>query len=460
VQDILHNPYVHTNTIRDQSMFFGRRFLLRRIYGALVGKQSISLIGLQRVGKSSLLHALPLRELQGNFADSLQKHIFVLLDLREYSQKSSDDFFEAVSKRILAQARKHLKLNHEPGEGADEFFALLTEIQEKGFHTVLLMDAFDNVARNSRFSWEFFSFLRSQATFGRASYVTATTAPLQKVCHRDIEGSPFFNIFAVQEIGVLDLEEARELVLQPSQKVGLAFTSDEVDWIIKLAGLHPFFIQQVCNYFFEEKLLHDGARIDHKHIKNQAYRALEPHFNEIWERLPPDKQDQLKDEARVVNKQTRAMPEMSESSLFRLFVRDKFKIYLFHLTKEALEQALGKLNDPKKLGACELANIVSSGGPQGMPTVVEKGLLVRKMLNEAFERMHGTGVRQDSASDWLLYNILYYRYFKHHMKNEQISARLQFTSTRQFFRERTKAIEALFTILLEMENTNLTSDEE
>ncbi|HEV2655502.1 MAG TPA: hypothetical protein VGT82_11105, partial [Ktedonobacteraceae bacterium] len=354
----------------------------------------------------------------------------------------------------------HLDLPHEPGEGSDEFKALLTEIEEQGFHPVLLMDAFDNVARNTRFNWQLFSFLRSQANRGKVSYVTATIAHLQKVCHRDVEGSPFFNIFAVQEIGPLDLEEAHELVLHPSQEVGLAFTSDEVDWIIKLAGLHPFFIQQVCYYFFEEKLLHDGAKVDRKHIKNQAYRALEPHFNDIWERLPPDTQAQLKDEARVVNKQGREIPELSESSLFRLFVRDKFKIYLFRMTSKALEKALGKLSDPKKLGACELANIVSSDGPQGTPTVVEKGLLLRKMLNEAFERMQGTGVRQDGASDWLQYNILYYRYFKYHMKNDQISVRLQFSSPRQFFRERSRAIEALFTILLEMENTNLPSDEE
>jgi hypothetical protein len=456
----LSNPYINTNTLRDQNMFFGRRILLRRIYERLISKQCISLIGLQHVGKSSLLHALSLRELQGHFAGSLEKHIFVLLDLREYGHKSSDDFFEDVSRCILAQARKHLDLKHEPGEGSDEFKTLLTEIEEQGFHTVLLMDAFDNVARNSRFNWQFFSFLRSQANFGKVSYVTATIAHLQKVCHRDVQGSPFFNIFDVQNIGPLELEEARELILHPAQKVGLAFTSDEVDWIIKLAGLHPFFIQQVCNYFFEEKLLHDGANVDRKHIKNQAYRALEPHFNDIWERLPPDKQDQLKDEARVVNKQTCEVPELSESSLFRLFVRNKFKIYLFRMTPEALEKALGKLNDPKKLGACELANIVSSGGPQGTPTVVEKGLLLRKMLNDAFERMQGTGTRQDGASDWLLYNILYYRYFKHHMKNEHISTRLQFTSLRQYYRERSKAIEALFTILLEMENANLISEED
>jgi archaellum biogenesis ATPase FlaH len=460
LKNMLHNPYINTNAVLDPTMFFGRRALLRNIYGGLLSRQCISLIGLQHIGKSSLLHALLRQELQNDFADSLQKYIFVLLDLREYNQKSRDDFFKDVSKSILAQARKHLELKHEPEAGSDAFKDLLTEIQKQGFHTVLLMDAFDNVARNSHFNWQFFSFLRSQANFGKVSYVTSTTAPLQDVCHGQIKDSPFFNIFDVQDVGVLDLEEARELVLRPSQNLGLSFISDEVDWVIKLAGRHPFFIQQVCKYFFEEKLLHTGAKVDRKHIKNQAYRALEPHFNEIWERLPSDKQEQLKDEARVVNKQTRKMPELSESSLFRLFVRNKFKIYLFRMTKEAVEEALDKLNDPKELGKCELANIVPSYDQQSALSEAEKGLQVRKMLNEAFERMHGSGVRQDSAADWRLYNILYYRYFKHHLKNDQISARLEFTSTRQFFRERTKAIDALFTILLEMEHANLNHEEE
>ena len=173
---MLRNPYIHTNTVLDPTMFFGRRALLRYIYGGLLSKQCISLIGLHHVGKSSLLHALLRHELQDDFADSLQKHIFVLLDLREYNQKSRDDFFKDVSKSILTQARKHLELKHEPEAGSDAFKALLIEIQEQGFHTVLLIDAFDNVALNSHFNWQFFSFLRSQANFGKVSYVTATIA--------------------------------------------------------------------------------------------------------------------------------------------------------------------------------------------------------------------------------------------------------------------------------------------
>jgi len=461
MKNMLQNPYVTTTMLRDYNMFFGHQILLRRIYAELVSKQCISLIGLRHIGKSSLLRVLPLHEFQGDFAPRLQKHIFVPLDLREYRQKSGDDFFEAVSKHIVAKAHGHLELHHEPGEGgADAFSALLTEIQEQGFHTVLLMDAFDNVARNHRFDLDFFSYLRSQAL--RVSYVTATIAPLQKVCHSSVEDSPFFNIFAVHEVGPLDLDEARELILLPSEKAGLPFTSEEVDWVIKLAGRHPFFIQQVCNFFFEEKCLHDSSEVNRKRIKNQAYRALEPHFNDFWNNFSPTEQEQLKHEARMATMPQRALPELSESSLFRLFVRDTFKMHLFHMTKEELEKVLDKIDDIRALGDSELRHMstVSMRFQQNTLSAVERGMIVREVLNEAFERMHGNGLRRDAAPEWRLYNILYYRYFKLRLKNDQISARLQFSSTRQYFRERTKAIEALLNILFEMEAVNLGKEED
>ena len=82
---------------------------------------------------------------------------------------------------------------------------------------------------------------------------------------------------------------------------------------------------------------------------------------------------------------------------------------------------------------------------------------MREVLKKAFERLGGSGVRTDMAPEWKYYNILYYRYFKYHLKNEQIAARLQFTSIRQYYRERNKAIEALLHILVKMEHASSSS---
>lgn len=81
-------------------------------------------------------------------------------------------------------------------------------------------------------------------------------------------------------------------------------------------------------------------------------------------------------------------------------------------------------------------------------------MIIRDVLREAFERLRAGSVRSDSASEWQVYNILYYRYFKrHNITNEQIAARLEMGSVRQFYRERPKAIEALLNVLLEMERS-------
>ena len=89
-----------------------------------------------------------------------------------------------------------------------------------------------------------------------------------------------------------------------------------------------------------------------------------------------------------------------------------------------------------------------------VPSTVERGMVIREVLKEAFERLRGPGVRADSAPEWKYYNILYYRYFRYRLKHEQIAARLEFTSTRQYFRERNKAIEALLHILIKMEHAS------
>ncbi len=449
----LLNPYHDLAAVRDPAMFFGRGQLLRRLYSAIAYQQCVSLVGARHMGKTSVLYCLRLPQVQQRFAFDLSRHILVFIDLR--LQKTRADFFAAVSKQIIVQGRGRLTFTlPTDGDGEDTFSSVLDAAEEQGLHPVLLMDAFDNVARNQEFDLDFFGFLRAQATIGKVSYITASIAPLYEVCHRGIRGSPFFNIFSTFMLEPLSEEEARELVQVPAHRAGLSFTEEETTWILRLAGRHPFFIQRVCYFLFEEKCLNGSAQIDFRNVKSQAYHELLPHFEDAWERTKPEEQEMLKYEAQRKEGRQRALPELSESSLFRKFVRDKCDIHLFHMTQEEVESVLDKLDDAQALGESDLRhlNIVTARTRKNAPlSTIERGMIVRAVLTEAFERMSGNGVRRDSAPDWRLYNILYYRYFKNRLKNEQIAARLEFTSTRQYFRERNKAIGALFHILCEME---------
>jgi len=452
------NPYFNKAAIRSADMFFGRTNLLRRFYEALANRQSVSLIGPRQIGKSSLLRCACLPELQARFDVDLSRHIFVPLDLREYLYKTSDDFFHNVSQEILLQSRRLLDLTLQSrGSGDGEFSNILDQIEEHEFFPVLLLDSFDTITLNEHFGPEFLSFLRAHATAGKISYVTASIAPLNEVCHRGIVGSPFFNIFYIYTLGALPYEEALELITVPAQRAGIPFTDVEVEWTLKYAGRHPFFIQRVCYVLFEEKLESNDGEIDEQHIKKLAYKDLLPHFQDTWERMPQEQRTLLQDEAQQKNNQQRSLPELSESAFFRQFVRNTCQVGLFQMTVDELEDALKKMNDHKALGETNLRLMKAVSQRMGKdtpPSAVERGMMIRQVLNEAFERLRGPNIRVDSAPEWKFYNILYYRYFKHHLKNENIYPRLGFTSIRQYYRERTKAIEALLNVLLEMERTS------
>ena len=172
--DPLPNPYFNLATIRNPEMFFGRTLLLRRFYEAVYNRQSVSLLGPRHIGKSSFLWCAALPEMQARFPYDLSRHIFVFLDLREYLQKTCEDFFHHVSKELILQSAKvGLSLQAE-SEGEDEFSSVLDQIAEQGFFPVLLLDGFDKVTRNEHFGPEFFWFLRAQASMGLVSYITAS----------------------------------------------------------------------------------------------------------------------------------------------------------------------------------------------------------------------------------------------------------------------------------------------
>ena len=446
------NPYQDMIAVRHADMLFGRMDEFRRLYGGIANRQSISVVGLRHIGKSSILMHMLSAKMQQQFPYDLSFCIFVLLDLRTFRQKTCDYFFDSVCEQVVAQAHENLNLTTESYKGADGFGSLVQQIARKGFHLVLLMDAFDNVARNEKFDMDFFSFLRSQAYW--VSYVTASIAPVSDICHQEIKESPFFNIFDTLTIGPLAHNEAEKLILQPAQRAQFPFTEEEKEWILDQAGRHPFFVQRVCHLLFEEKCQRSIPDFDC--IEEDAYNELRRHFPSMFDDLPLPEQEKLEDQ--IVYKHTQQLvPELSESALFRRFMYDKHPMHHSSITVEEVEKVLSKINDQHFLGKCELQRlrIVSTHLDKTQSlTFLEIGKVVRRILNEALERLKGDGVRSDSAADWKNYNILYYCYFKYRLKNEHVSSRLEYSSLRQYYRDKKKAIEALMQALLEMEEYN------
>ena len=466
MQAKLRNPYLALNPINEPEMFFGPFFVLRSLYSAVASKQNVSLIGSRHSGKTTLLLCMLLPALQEQFGYDFSHHLFVYLDVRNCLRKTCDGFFDFLCEEIIAACQGRLAISLSSKTGEDRFIDLLRQVQKQGFHTVLLLDAFDKITNSKAFDPEFFMFLRAQATAGLVSYVTATIKPLAEISHPAVQGSPFFNIFGVCRVKPLSPDEAQNLIMIPSRRAGCPFTEEECEWILKCAGRHPFFIQRLCYYLFEEKS--QDKAVNRKRVANQAYRDLLPHFQYLWDNLSEKEQDDLKEEAQHTRSLERVIPVLSESAFFRKFVRETCNLQFFHMNEaeieEELKEALKHLDSPAFLAESKLRYLKSVAArieQQGITSAFEKGRVIREILVGGLEQLQGEGTRSDSSLSWIVYNILSYTYFnkKNTLTQAGIAVRLSI-SLRQYHREKDEAIQALCNRLLEMESAYKENHEE
>jgi hypothetical protein len=446
------NPYGQLTPIRSADMFFGREDSLDILCNALLDGQSMAITGPRRVGKSSLLACCRLPAIYQRVGCDLSNHLLILLDLEEYLQRTAESFFTFVCEQLLQQARPRLDLELPAGSGADQFSTLLSEFKNRGFHTVLLLDEFDSIVRNPHFNPDFFSFLRSQANAGKVSYVTASLARLDKISHSEIVGSPFFNIFSHHTLGPLTQKATIELITVPANRAGCSFNEKEIQFILKIAGRHPFYIQRACYFLFQHKT-REHSHLSLSQLAHQIYDELLPHFAYAWNHLQPDQEDQLKREAIRKDTSQRAFPALSESALFRKFVRQKAKVTFGEITMEYLRTALDKLDDFTFLGTSRLSslNVIYNQEQGELFTPVERGIRVARLLQEAHSRLQPPGPSSTMNPEWQAYQVLQYCYFKKDRRSKKQLAGFLGMSERDFYRKRDDAVNALLSIIFTLE---------
>ena len=449
------NPFYDYDAVSNLLMFFGRERELQIIYQAILKHQSISIVGSRHIGKSALLKFLGHEELQQRNGYAFPQFLFVFTDWRAYLHKKREDFFHQLCDQIIAQSQGKLALQLPPYAGEDRLLRLLEDIQSAGYYLVLLMDAFDQVTSNPEFDARFFSFLRSLAGVSNLiSYVTATRQPLHLVCHSaEVAGSPFFNSFLPCPLGAFTPAEARELIASPAEQAGHPFAPAEIEWIFEQAGPHPFFLQVACRHLFTEKCRHTINPVPLLHVQRSIYEELLPHFDRLWGELEEGEREQLRQELFQHAHFSQPLLELSGSLLFRKRMRSLSQDDLIRLSVEDIREALEHLDDAEFLAQNQLGRLqcIASQLDNGTDGPTNKrGMLVRDLLRKAFEQTRPGDIRNDSALEWRLYNIFWYRYFKHRLPNPMIAARLNI-SVRQFYREREKALHSLLKEVLDIE---------
>lgn len=473
----MENPFDNPTTIRDPERFIGREKELGRIFGLIKNKQNISLVGPRRIGKTSLLTCLRNETIQKRFHFDGSAFIFLYLDLQRFAMKTRD-FFDDIN---LALKQKSLGYGDEEGfDKDDEFISLLRGFQQRGLHPVLMVDTFDEIAQYEQIDVNVFSFLRAYGNSGQITYITASVQPLGEIFRQLAPTrsmvSPFPNIFSVIRLPPFSPSEAQILLTRLSQGEGLPFTRQEVEWIVEMAGYHPYLLQQVAAVLFEEKRERRSSENSFQFVKKEVQQNLQSHFEDCWNTLDDDGRLQLiqfesrwsglgkNERLRLVHEtlgEARGeivYPELSFSTLFYDHLRHTGELEaapVIEIDLDEFKKILNAFNDLKALGESMLTRvpfIAAQIKQQGAISSMMKGRIVQESLKKALERMGGQEKRTDVARDWAYYNALYYRYFARQksLTQEAIAQRLAM-STRHYYRLLSDAADRLWLTLQEME---------
>lgn len=226
-------------------LFVGRDDLFEFVEEKLKGGHIILLVGERRMGKTSLLRQLPSR--LGDVST------VAYLDCQGLALEGGLAGWLADAALEISRSVGQLHspspsdLSAQPGPAFEAYLRRVVDGLPEGRRLLLLLDEFEEIeacVRAGDLPTAIFRYLRHLMQFGEAAFLLAGTQRLEKLSSE--HWAPLLNIGVYREIGPLDEEAARQLIVEPVQGK-LLFDDLAVDKLLRLTGRNPYFLQLLCH---------------------------------------------------------------------------------------------------------------------------------------------------------------------------------------------------------------------
>ena len=274
--------------------FYGRHEEMKHIFDRLHNRAlgSSSIVGLEKSGKTSLLLYLsdPAVVKEHGFAD---EYMFMYFNFEgvgitpvKFCLRVLKRLQPEISDSRLSQMMRDMIRDIQTKDEID-LLALVRLFETIGnkLKIVLVFDGFDNVIKDESFGAEFYSILRRLATNCNLAFIVATRRELSYYCHsKEIESSPFFNIFATIYLGPLPREESETLLTERFESLRLSLSKKEIEYILEITGGHPYLLQVACYYLVDAKRKHKGGEQEQLERTRQGLKKeVTSFFHRCWD---------------------------------------------------------------------------------------------------------------------------------------------------------------------------------
>ncbi len=173
-----------------------------------------------------------------------------------------------------------------------EFDALLTSaLAKENRPFIFLVDDFHRVTQNPDFPAVFFSFLRSIAYTRRAAFVLTSRLDIGEMAiDKEVQSSPFFNIFSKIRMGPLSPDKSRE-AMQDRIDGAAGIQESHLMALEELGGGTPFLIQPLAE---EAARCVGQTGASTVQIARRVSQAQAATLQAIWEGVPTSSREALR----------------------------------------------------------------------------------------------------------------------------------------------------------------------
>jgi serine/threonine-protein kinase len=278
------NPYNYKTPVSDTELFFGRTSTISKIYSRIGAErpQSVSLVGDPKIGKSSLLWYLAHPKTKERNLHDPDGYVFFYISITDDGTLNFDSFSKMFWDIVLRDIDNYLQLEDKT-RSYDLFKKIIERLNQNQKKVIIFFDDFHLTTQNESFPLEFFSFLRSLANNYNLAFVTTSHLDLQKLCvSKEVEESPFFNIFTNLSLKPFEESMALQLISEPSKKFGVDLAGDK-DHILKVANFFPYPLQLACHLLFDLRNNRKESSDDEiLAFEKTFFEKSESYFENIW----------------------------------------------------------------------------------------------------------------------------------------------------------------------------------
>jgi serine/threonine-protein kinase len=248
--------------------------------------QCVALVGDPRIGKTSFLDWLA-AAVEARDPEPPAGTRFVRLSLRDEPLGGPEPFLSTVVARLAEVERRSVPPAPPTAPAESDrsgayaaFESAVKRIHGEGGRLILLLDDFDSVTRSSEYPLSFFSFMRSLANNFAVAYVTTSRLDLQQLCAlKEVEESPFFNIFQNVSLGPMPEDLLRALA---AECAGVPADSPAADWAWAESSGLPEVAKGCC------EVVKSGTTPGSDEAVEALDARLGSYFEELWEHLAPE----------------------------------------------------------------------------------------------------------------------------------------------------------------------------